>query len=280
MNQARADATDAAFETPPEQLRAPVKFSAEFSAPIIQEHFLPLPYGFIGRNISSLGIRASLLLKPPVENERSAGFKLNGLMAFTQASLTPIVGLGFEVVSIKPTDRFVIDIGAEVQDQKLVTPFAGSQFSVLGYIVLLRLGYDLNPVKLRMEFKSLSVSDTSLTQFEGIETSVAHKKSYVTSPGIRLYLPFNLMSDLSMDLYSLGETAIASKEFGYAMPERTVYKTKLGLGIGIKNMEVWTRAMFVRGVVDHEELYYQSPLVWGDNLFASYSQMLELVWRP
>jgi len=122
----------------------------------------------------------------------------------------------------------------------------------------------------------LNLSSTQISNQENLPTKVAHDATYVLKAGLLLKLPV-LQAEGALSIYSLGKTAISSKEFAYASGRQTALRPSVGVGVDLLAFEFWLRgaAVYPTRSDDSVEYLYMAPFYVNDNLMTKRSLTAE-----
>jgi len=157
--------------------------------------------------------------------------------------------------------------------------FQSSQFETDWYGLTARAslrGFSIVP---KVGVRWIMVADTTVGAFESIETSIAHAESFVFWPSVEFSLPLGIALETGIEIASLGNLAIASKEFAFAIPKRTLYRYHLAAGVRFSSIEIWGRFASLDKVEDVEEHFYQAPFYYGAYYLAPQTATMELKWK-
>lgn len=241
------------------------------------EHFSPLPEDVQESH-----------LHPPSEIGFQIRFKTG---AFGGAGLTALdFHAGVSRFSWNPTyglmagggfknDRVSLIVGVEGESNGRLEP----QVSFLAcwwWGLNVKFALERSLLRPFFDFKWLLISNSELASAEGFSTEIAHDPTFVLKPGIRLVLPL-LRGEATLGIYSLGPTAIGSKEFGYFISRQNVLRPEIAAGIDLMGFEFWIRAAAVYPIrsEDPVEFLYQNPFFTHDNLTAKRSLTGEFRWH-
>jgi hypothetical protein len=173
------------------------------------------------------------------------------------------------------------DLGIDTRFQNwLDAPYKQSAYGLFWYSPLwLRVRYPTARISPGLSVEAIEAPKAQIANFEGLATSIAHDTTWLFSPNVEISLPLGLAASGSLDIFSLGATAIASKEFALALEKRTVVRYTIGLGARFKEWELWAHAAFLENVGDETEHEYRAPFLYRPYLLAPQTLTLEAKWR-
>ncbi|HAZ13822.1 MAG: hypothetical protein A2X86_14495 [Bdellovibrionales bacterium GWA2_49_15] len=127
-------------------------------------------------------------------------------------------------------------------------------------------------------FYARKVGETEIAGNEGVKTKMAHESDRVQKYGaIWKTQKFAVEGELARFLF--GETTIVSKEFYYRVEKNTLYRTGLGAGAFMGDLELWGRFYQFKTPDDELAIYYQAPSFVPDYTLSKRSVFVELIWK-
>ncbi len=122
-------------------------------------------------------------------------------------------------------------------------------------------------------------NQSKIAEIEGLETLIDRSAMLAGGPWIQAVFLEVLRVRAEARFYSLGNTAIASKEFAMVIAEQTLFRLGLEVGLTIGKMELSARFFKVTGVRDDVELPYQAPILHRDYLLSRLVADLGVSWK-
>ncbi len=172
-------------------------------------------------------------------------------------------------------ENLELDVGLGVQSQKM-GQLAGTQFDVAWYEVYGGVRYRSERLVVGLDLEALSVDSKELAALEGITTKMSRAGTYVGSPHV-IFFPLPFLSLLGgVKLYSLGRTAVASKEFAFYIDTKSLTTGIVGAGLHIGPVEAKLYGTFLIGNFDEVEQYFQAPFLVKHYLLANQSITAEV----
>ncbi|HTL11667.1 MAG TPA: hypothetical protein VL588_04225 [Bdellovibrionota bacterium] len=133
--------------------------------------------------------------------------------------------------------------------------------------------------KIEIEVKAVFQFDSTIANFEGLETVTRPNTAWIIKPTFTLALG-PIMGMAQYGFFVAPEVAIASKDFAITVPSRLVSRPMLGAGIGLGGLEIWLKMAWVLNMGDGVEHVYRVPyLSLDDYALAPTFGSLELQWR-
>jgi hypothetical protein len=261
----------------PERAPTEYRFSAQF--PLALTRPSSSPPGFEGDALlAPYAIRFSLRNPPSLSNR--ATFQLEAAARFARYSLIPILEATPSLAWAYAHGEF--EIGMELADQQTIgkSPFQNSQFDLLIGAPRVKGLFAVSPtVSLGIEGRWLFVNKTQMGNFENLKTDIDHKGTSVVTPSVVLNLPENFGMEGALDIYSVGDTAIASKEFAYSIPSETLERLRISAERRFGRLGIEASFAWVMGVRDSVELPYQAPFLTRDYLLSPKTLTLGVSWK-
>jgi hypothetical protein len=203
-------------------------------------------------------------------------------LSWIRYELAPIFGIasGMEV----SFSKFKIRGSLFFEDQKTIqkTFYSNSPFNILYFGPEVQATLQATPALtfgITARIFLFSSEDTQLAYLEGFSTEIRHEETFVISPEVS-FEPFeNFETNARLDIYELGATAIASKEFAFGMPTRTVTRWNISATYPLWKFKVRGRYSLVTDIYDPLEIYYQAPFLTQDYLLSKQVAALEILWK-
>ncbi len=122
------------------------------------------------------------------------------------------------------------------------------------------------------------LGETEIAGNEGVKTKMAHESDYVQKYGAA-WKGQKFAIEGEFAIFKYGETTIVSKEFFYRIEKDNLFRTSLGGGIFMGELEFWARFHQFQNYDDELAVYYQSPSFVPDYTLSKRSLFLELLWK-
>ncbi len=243
-----------------------------------------LPHGYETKHLTppfSLTARYDLPLDPSSEHSESAIFRLifAGNLSFAFPLGMPFLGL--EGGAGLRLGDFDFEGLASIQVQSLmnetsqeVSPLDVNWYSIR--VLASYLGHGWRPF---LELEFMEVAKTRLSNFEGLETHSQFEPTVRTTAGMEVGLICGLYAQAAIDYFSVGRTAIASKEFATSLDPQTIFRYRLETGVRVSDFRFALMFRAVDRVEDVEALYVQAPFLYRNAILVPKSLSLEVQWK-
>jgi hypothetical protein len=272
---ARADETSVELIPIADTITYVKSLSLEF--PVATSRSGAVPYGF----------QPSQLDPPLALRYSSQGLSTNGSMrgwveanaSFLSYSLGPMIGARGGGTFNAGGLVLSFGLGTELQNLVGKTPEADSQYATVFGEAIARAELPLGDFSAGLELRAVRSLGVTFATIEALKTQIDHATTYVFSPSVA-YRAGALGLSAGVDVYSLGETAIASDEFAFALASSIVTRWSLGASYRFSlAYEGYAGIAFVRGVSDPLALFYAAPGLAQDYLLASSVLTLGVKWH-
>lgn len=213
----------------------------------------------------------------PFSTDRS--FILNANLGTLPSSLAPLIGIDAGVLFRTPDFDFIGQIG--FQDQALLSksPFSSSHFDLFYWGPKVSILHQFNSqTHASLSAETIFTQQTELANHESISTLIHHQLSIVLSPSLTYLIIPELELEGSLNLYRLGATGIASKEFAFGIDSTFVSRWNFGFTYLFKDFKVRAIDSIVTGVNDTQELGFQAPYFSKHYLLSKQVLTVEFVW--
>ncbi len=247
------------------------------SVPFYSSEFSPgAPHGFEAEHVRpTYDLRAMIR----TQDHSSIGGWFGAEVNFTRFTLVPML-MASGGIQFGAPSGIGVDLGLVSRFQGLIEqdPFERSQYDVIGLGAVARLRVPFSSFVAGAEIKYIDYLNQVISEEEGFETVLGHSPTWKISPHLSVKLPLGLLGRAGVDLYWLGATAAASRQFAFGNERDQVTRYDLALGKELGKFQIWLRGQFVSGVRDAEELYFLAPSFGGEYLLSSRVFRLELTW--
>ena len=121
------------------------------------------------------------------------------------------------------------------------------------------------------------MTTVQIANFENLPTKIAHQPTFVFKPGLLVKFPV-VQAEATVGIYSLGKTAITSKDFTFPIDRQTIFRPTLGAGFDLPGLELWLRtsAIYALRYGDSTEYLYMAPVYVNENLMTQKALAVEL----
>lgn len=158
-------------------------------------------------------------------------------------------------------------------------PYKDSHTDTSSIGTIVDMGVNFFIIEGGLVLRTLNIAQTDMKSFEGEETSIDHDSDQITRVKAKVHLgPIKLYG--AHTTYSLGSTAIASKDFSFRISPQTIKQYTLGVGFATGRWELWAKYnALMDDPKDEIEYLYQAPHYHPDYLLAKESGFVEVLWK-
>lgn len=122
------------------------------------------------------------------------------------------------------------------------------------------------------------VFTSTLANFEGVETEIAHDANVIYRLSALAKLgQMRLLGEMAV--IDSGLTTIISKEFFFRVPEEKANQLTFGVGYQNDKNDLWIKMNKILNIDDQTAHYYNLPYFMGDYMLSEESVSMEYMWK-